>query len=87
MYNINSEPLQLQGYQLEAPQIRLGQNKKAVVKNGNYQLRDKVLEPHTFKNYFFCYSIGKVKRDDQDDADYALDQMKEASKTFGISIL
>jgi hypothetical protein len=86
MFNIKSEPHKIEGYQLEAPEIKLGPNKKINIKNGNINLRETILEPHTFKNYFFCYSVGKYPKDDQADSDFAINQIKTASKAFGIKV-
>jgi aubergine-like protein len=86
LFKIKNDPYMLEGYQLEAPEIKVGGNKKLTVKNGSIMLRDKVLEPHIFKNYFFCYSAGKDAKFDQEDADYAIDQIKKASETFGIKV-
>lgn len=72
---------------MESPEIRLGGGRTIVIKNGNINLRDKVLEPHTFKNYLFCYSTGKFVEEDQEQADYAIDQLKKAAETFGIKVL
>lgn len=49
-------------------------------------LRERVLDPHKFTSFIFCYSTGKSKQMDQDDADDALSNMKSACKTFGIAI-
>jgi hypothetical protein len=49
-------------------------------------LREPVLEPHTFKNYYFCYSVGKDPAYDQEDSDYAIEQLKKAATTFGIKV-
>ncbi len=57
-----------------------------MIKNGNINLREAVLEPHKFEHYYFCYSAGKDPRYDQDDCDFAIDQIKTASKTFGITV-
>jgi hypothetical protein len=86
MFKIKSEPHMLEGYQLEAPEIKLGPNKKILIKNGNINLRESILEPHNFKDYLFCYSIGKDASYDQEDCDYAMNQIKTASKTFGIKV-
>lgn len=72
---------------MESPEIKLGGGKTIAIKNGNINLREKVLEPHTFKNYLFCYSTSKYPDQDQDEADYALDQLKKAAETFGIKVL
>lgn len=87
MFEVKNEPTRLEGYQLESPEIRLGGGRTIVIKNGNINLRDKVLEPHTFKNYLFCYSTGKFVEEDQEQADYAIDQLKKAAETFGIKVL
>lgn len=71
---------------MEAPEIRLGQGKTIVIKNGNINLREKVLEPHTFKNYLFCYSTAKYVEQDQEEADYAIAQLRKAAETFGIKV-
>lgn len=86
MFKIKREPHQIEGYQLEAPEIKLGLNKKINIRNGNINLREPVLEPHNFKDIFFCYSVGKDSKYDQEDCDFAIDQIKTASKTFGIKV-
>ena len=45
-----------------------------------------MLEPHNFKNYYFCYSVGKDPSYDQQDSDYAIDQIKKAANTFAIKV-
>jgi len=59
----------------------LGNNNTVNTKNGSIPLRDKILDPVQFKDFIFCYSISKNADYDQNDADFAIDQIKTASKT------
>lgn len=86
MFDIKSKPQTLNGYQMIEPMVDFGA-KRMECKNGKIPLREKILEPAKFNNYSFFYSIGKNSKYDQDDADYAYDQLAIASKTFGIKMV
>jgi len=66
------------------PIILAGGNRNINIRNGQINLREKILDPHIFKNYAFCYSIGKNPDYDQEDADDALGYLKTAAKSFDI---
>jgi hypothetical protein len=76
MFQIKDQPECLPGFKINDPEIGLGSNKKAFIKNGTINLREKVMDPAKIVNYMFCYSIGNsFKNDpkiDQEDADIAI---------------
>jgi hypothetical protein len=86
MFSIKNEPEKLDGYKYREPVINLGEGRTINVRNGSIPLRDRILDPVKFENFIFCYSTGRDPAYDQEDADFALDQMKQASKAFGIKI-
>ncbi len=86
MFDIDEVPKPIQGFKMPPPEILLGKNKFADVRNGTIFLKEKVLETFVFTDVLFCYSVGRNAKDDQQDADDAYDLLKKASKTFGIEI-
>lgn len=78
IFDINEEPKPLNGYIMQAPQIKLGKEKEAYVKNGEIKLKERVLDPYHFKDFIYCYSVAQKKHNDdkapdydREDADYA----------------
>jgi hypothetical protein len=69
---------------MDTPTIILGKNRTAEVRNGNMNIRERVLDPWSFVDVIFCYSVGNNAADDQEDADDAVELLKKAGKTFGI---
>jgi aubergine-like protein len=80
LFDIAPEPRALNGYVFDNPEIFLGKSKSIVAKNGNINIRDRILDPHIFKNIVFCYSITpSTRKFDTQESDFAIDRMIEAS--------
>jgi hypothetical protein len=85
IFDVESTPKALTGYKMNTPHIYLGKNREANVQKGTIFLKEKVLDPYQFKELIFCYSVNdKHPEDDRQDADYAVDLLRKAGKTFGI---
>lgn len=70
---------------MTTPHIYLSQGREANVQKGTIFLKERVLDPYTFKNMLFCYSVNdRSPDDDRQDADDALELLRKAGKTFGI---
>jgi len=85
MYEIG-EAVEMRGWVLKQPQICLRGDSTKNAKDGNLFLKDPVLDAAQFKDWLFVYSTGKDPKFDDQDADYCVDTMKAASKTFGIVV-
>lgn len=74
----------MDGFELRQPSITMNRGARQQARDGTFQIKGKIAEPMELKNWLFVYSRGG-KYDDQD-ADYAFDQMKRASGVFGITV-
>lgn len=83
VYQIDESPKPLNGFKMDIPRISLGKKLASLFK-GSINLKERILDPFTFQEMIFCYSLGKYADDDRADADDALALLQKASSTFGI---
>jgi len=52
---------------------------------GNLNIRDPIKEPAYFKDWIFVYSYGNNSKYDDKDSDNAVNLIKKAAVTFGVT--
>ena len=82
------EPYRVTNYQLEAPRIKVGNDRDLRGHDeGYFTLREKVRQPVELKNWILVYSEGANPKDDEKTAANFLDQLHFVRKSLGISVL
>lgn len=83
MYEISEEAHQINGNELYPPMIQQG-TKSIEPNNGEFMLRNKLLDPIVLKEFYFVYT--RQGNWDDEDADATVSLLMQASKAYGIKL-
>lgn len=84
LFTIKPNELTVRSFVLPQPVFEFGQNKTEVPKGGQLNVRTKLLKPIHLKSWALAYT--SLSDRDDDDADDFVKIMKDAGKTYGITV-
>lgn len=83
-FTVNSTEITVKGYVLPQPVFEFGGNKTEVPKGGQLNVRQRLLKPVELDSWSLAYT--SLSDRDDDDADELVKILKDAGKTYGISV-